>query len=760
MILSNDFVGVQPRQDLTAEEIEKLYNNRYGFYKNGIDAWYADNVRWGCGFYNINRRPWETNQNSYGSGPILWGQYGEAARAWKNFLYFQGDQSIADYGWLTQIDGGGEMIAPWNPGKEIRRFTKHVVNTYLKIARNSKPVVKSYDHKAQSKLKKKLDTAMIAYDYKPFFNELKEQHGIDFNPAGARDAANKTQIEKHFYQNATTTAEIYGTDIVNTVDKKQHFVPTCLRDFLYMTVGGRSMVECTKSNGWPQWNVIPSWCQVAQGMEDNDFGANDQVKGWVMQFSPQQIVTRQGMRGKTWGEQIKEKYGALALEKVLQGDRNYLAQSMPNWNGWGFAWYQTSSSSLRSMAVSRMYWKSLVDTRMLPHKEDPDNKIFFLSAKSKKKGTFVEIWRTATLIGNKYVVDEGVCDEVRDPLDESKLYCPIHTFQPYTYMGYANSMVDDVRAIQDDLSMLDFKFRDMVAYDLGIVLDILAAKGMGGTDAYAKIEELKKTRMMINEHSGDPDNWIDQKPMVTRIDMSTSKFANEYLDLWRKKEAMMMDILNISAIALGTQKTYVGFDTQQSTMDASSNNMQYNFYGHAQHWNAIRQYSLEQMKIMIASGETNAGDSIFGPRGTYFIKEMKDMLFGSLLCRVDIEDFIDDQRKKELLADLRVLMQTGAVDLVDLIKIENMQTWSEITSYVEWKYEARKTEAQGQAVFDKVMALIGSKQQAQATVEATKMQAEAGLAGKQIAAEANLAGKLIDHGLAPQEEQMAAAPAA
>lgn len=753
---TNDFTGVQPRQDLTAEEIEERYKGRFG-YKSGIDAWYSDCVRWGVGFFNINRKPYETNQNSY-SGPTVWGFNGEADRAYRNFRYFQGDQSIDDYGWLTQVSGGGEMIAPWQPGKEVNRFVKYVANTYLKIARNSKPVVKSYDYKSQSKLKKKLDMAMLVYDLKPYFEQLKEETGVDFNPSGAREATAKSDITKQFFQNPTTSAEIYGTELLNVIKGKNGFINKSFLSFIHMLVGGRSMIESTKQNGYPVWDVIPSWNQISQGIEDDDFGANDQARGWIRSFAPQDLVTRQGMRGKTWGQQIVEKYGRTALEKVLQGDYNYLTAQMPIWGGWRFRWFNQTQNQIRTLSVARLYWKSLVDTRMLPDKEDPDNKIYFISPKSKKKGVFVEVWRTATLIANRFVVDEGVCDEVRDPMDESKLYCPIQVFQPYTFMGYNNSLVENIRTIQDDMSMLDYKFREMVGFDMGVVLSVLGGKVQGDTDSYALMEEIKKTRIVVERSTGDVDNPLDNRPMINRIDYSTATVASQYLDLWKKKEQMMKDVLNVSDIALGTQRSYVGFDTQQSTMDASSNNLQYFFYGHAQFMNNLMQYSLEQMKIMISSGETKAGDQIIGDRGVYFIKEMKKNLFGSLLCRVDIEDFIDDARKKMLMANMQALMQAGQVDLVDIIKIEQMQTWSEMTAYVEWKFAKNKAAAEQQDLFAQIMSTIRTNRQAQSQEQIAANQTEAAMAMKQADLEAKMAGKMLDYdaktgggGIPPEE---------
>ena len=746
----NTFEGVQPRQDLTKAQIDQLY--RSNFHPTSIDAWYADNVRWGAQFFNINRKPLDPNQTSY-SGPSFFGSYGEADRAYKNFLYFQGDQANHDFGWLTQVSGGGEMFAPWQPGKEINRFVKYIANKYLAIALNSKQVIKSYDYKAQSKLKREISLAMVRYDFKPFFDELAANMGIEYRPPGYNEIADKSSIEKHFYQNPTTTAEMYGTELINAIKDKNHFVTTSFRVIIDAICGGRGMIECTKAKGWPKWDIIPSWCQISQGLEDDDFGKNDEVRGWIRSFSPQTIVSREGINGETWGAQIKRKYGDTALNKVLQGDYNYITAQTPSWSGWRFQWTTTINARIRTLSVVRLYWKSLVDSRMLPHHDDPNNKVYFMSDKNKKRGEFVEVWRTATLIANKYVVDEGVCDEVRDPLDLSKIYCPIHVFQPYTFMGYSNSVVETVRGIQDDMSMLDYKFREMVGFDMGVVLSIIGAKVQGATDAFSLLEEIKKSRILVEQESGDPDNPIDSRPTVTRTDFSTISQAAQYLSAWKAKEQQLKDTLNISDIALGTQKTYVGFDTQQATMDASSNNLQYTFFGTSQLMNNVMQYSLELMKIMISNGETDAGDIVIGARGVYFIKQMKKLTFGSLLCRTDIEDFIDESRKKVLLGDLRVLLQTGQVDLVDLMKIEQLKTWGEIMAYVEWKYAKNKSDAEGKVLFDTIMNTINNNKSAEVQQNVVAMQNDTAMAINQVKADAKLAGDILKYDAATNPPQ-------
>jgi hypothetical protein len=704
------FSGYQPRQDLSMDEIIKHYSTARD--KNPLDNWYADNVRYVASFFN--KRNNATGSDQLANNP--WWLMGEADRAWENFTYIQGDQINRDMGFLTQIQAGGEIGAPWQPGKEVWRFTSHLANQYLKILRSSKAVVKSYDQKAQSKLNKRLKLAYLKYDQAPFFKELAQELGIRFEPTGGQDVYSKEQAEKYFFQNPTTTAEIYGTDLLNQIRVKNNYTTTGFKSIMHVIGGGRAMIDIVKRGGWPSWDIVPPWCQIAQSLEDDDFGHNDVLRGWLRPFTPNHIQAK-------WGKQLVKKYGKDVMNKIANCDGEFIIANQVQYGGWGFGWYKMDQDRIKNLSVCKAYWKSLVDTRELPDRNDPNNKVFYVSPSSKAKGEMVEVWRTATLIANKWIVDEGICDEIRNPMDKSQLFCPLFYVQPQTYQGYNKSIVDQVRQTQNDLSMLDYKFREMVGFDMGIVMGLRGETFQNVTTPFEALEEIKKTRILVETQDMDLDNPSNNKPPMYRIDMSTAAIAMSYLNLWKQKETMMKDILNLSDIGLGTQKGYVGYDTQQATMDASLNNMQYIYYAHGQFMAGVMQYSLEQMKLSVARGDIAQTESVIGERGIFFMKEMKKSLFETVLVRVDFEDYVDEKQKQQLSADLRILMQTGQVDMEDVIKIESMTTWSEMKAYVSWKVQQNKAAAEGQALFDKIMGAVNTKQVTDANKQVAEMQA-------------------------------------
>jgi len=748
------FNGTQPRQDLSKAEIVEKYDRNNP--DAAIDQWYLDNVRFVALDYNRQSSPSSINvSDNYG----LWGRNGEADRAYRLATLFQGNQGIDDYGWLTQIDGNDALPLPYNPGQEARRFIRFIANQYLKIAKNSKPVVKSYDHKSQSLMKKKIQRAMFRYDMKPFFKEISDQFGIDFKVEGYEEFSSKEQIEKFFFQNATTTAEIYGTDLLHEIRRRNNIVPKAFQTFLHLLISGRCMMENYKRNGWAMMDVIPPWCQIYTSIQDDDFGEHMVRAGWVRQFTPNSIATKKGLFGKSWGEQIVKKYGAEELDKILSATADTPTIADGLYPGYNFGWNRTVNGNIVSYTVVRAYWPSLVDSRTLPDKKDPNNKLFYLSEKMKKKGDMVLVWRTATVINDVYVVDEGVCDEIVDPIDKGKLYPPIQVFQPYTLMGYNKALLEEIEAIQKDMSMIDFKFREMVGFDFGLIMSLNGAKFLNATDPYSVMEELKKVRILIKTKSGDPNNPLDNEREIETINMSTVDFAMRYLELWRGLEAKMKDALNLSDVSLGTNSSYVGFRSQQESMDTASTPLQYHILGHVQFLTNVMQYALEQQKVLIQGGETNPGEEIIGQRGVTFIKEMKKYLFGSLLCRVDVDDYIDEKRKQGLLNDMRALLPTGTVDLEDLVSVENMNTWSEITAYVKKKREETKANQEQQMLFDKIMGLIGQQKQMQGQQEMAAMQAEAGLIKEGARNETKLAGDMLKYDAATQQMAGAGLPA-
>jgi hypothetical protein len=731
---SQVFSGFQPRQDLSYDELVEKYKGAGASGKdNPLDQWYKENVRWVATFFNKKSRPIadETLADP-------WLVMGEAERAYQNMLYIQGDQLNRDIGALGMVQSAGYTSAPWQAGKETWRFTNYIANNYLKVLRSSKAVVKSYDHKAQTKLNKKIALAMLKYDQAPFFEELAKEFGVKFEPTDGKQMYSKEQAEKYFFQTPQSQAEILGTEIIRALQKRNSYDSMGFKALMHLLGGGRSMVDVIKVGGWTRWDLIPPWSQICQSLDDDDFGQNDVCRGWVRPFTPNHILSR-------WGKQLTKKYGAEIVDKIATGSGEFISTNQVRFNGWSFEWYTLDKTRVKTYSVCKVYWKSLVDSRTLPDRDDPNNKVFYLSKASKKKGEMVEIWRTATLIGNQWIVDEEICDEIRNPLDPTQLFCPLFYFQPNTYMGYNKSIVDQIRQTQNDLSMLDYKFREMVGFDMGVVLKLRGGKFMNVETPYDAIEELKKTRILIETESGDIDNPLDNKEAIERIDFSTAKIAMDYLTLWKAKEQMMKDILNISDIALGTQKGYVGFDTQQATMDASASSMQYIFFGQGKMMAAVMQYSLELTKVMVQRGETGAAESIVGDRGIYFLKELKKNLFETLLVRVDFEDFIDEKQRASLEAKFDMLLQAGGADLTDVVELQSMQTWSEMKDYARWKTAKLKADAEGQQLFDKLMGVVNSAQQQQSMEQMNEAQIMATQQNTDKKIQADMLGKVLNY---------------
>jgi hypothetical protein len=85
------------------------------------------------------------------------------------------------------------------------------------------------------------------------------------------------------------------------------------------------------------------------------------------------------------------------------------------------------------------------------------------------------------------------------------------------------------------------------------------------------------------------------------------------------------------------------------------------------------------------------------------------------------------------------------------MKIEQLQTWSEIMSYVEWKYEQKKSEAEGQQLFDKIMQTVNVNRQAQAQESIAENQAMASMAINQAKTEAKVMGDVLKYDAATSQ---------
>jgi len=757
MIGNGMFSGKQPRQDMTLDEIKKHYNATT--VQEAVDMFHLDCVRYGSMFYNSTRTPF----NNSAASNNTWWNLGEAERARRNFLYFQGDQQNWDMGYLTQLDGGGEMPAPYVAGKDVRKIVMNASGGYIKLLRNCRPSVTSYDNKVQTKKKQEVKRAMIRFDEAPFFEEIAEQFGIEYNPTFGMEFTSKQDAERRLMRTTTEDAEIYGTEIVNEIKSRNNFIGFGNRTFIQQYVGGRCSAEVSFRDGWPVWDEIPSYLSINSSVEDDDFGNNDEIKGWIRQFSPTQLTSRQGLFAKeTWGEQLARKYGEDTLNLIFSSP----AEGSPNgtiingFNGYPFNWWATSGKYISTWTAVRIYWRGLVDSRYVPDKNDPTNKLHYLSADSKKRGEMIEVYRTATVIGNKWVVDEGIADQVRDPLNPKKLYPPILTFQPFTFLGYNRSAVDSIREYQADMDAIDYKSREMMGFDMGQILGVVGAKMSNSQNPFEILEELKKARILLETSSGDMNNAIDNRNAVYAINMSTVDYAIKYQQLRDMKAKMQADALNISDIGLGSQQSYVSNGVQQTSADLQSNNSHYYFWGHMQFMTNLLQYSLELLKVKVAAGETKAAESIVGERGVVFMKEFKKYLYMTLLCRVDIDDFIGEGQRRELVEIIKAFGPQGGMDIQDFAEIINCKTWTELKDYVRWKNQTNIAKAEQRELLDKITSIVNTQTMAKANTDSATISALSKEDMAEQATQAGLAKELIradlqmdKHGM--QQDQMA-----
>src|SRR5690606_34907343 len=121
-------------------------------------------------------------------------------------------------------------------------------------------------------------------------------------PTDGKQMYSKRQGGKQSFQTPSAAAEIIGTNLIQNYKKKNDYETKGFKGLIHSLAAGRIMVDVIKQGGWPKWDLIPPACQISQSIDDDDFGANDFVKGWVRPFTPNHIISR-------WGEQLVKKYG-------------------------------------------------------------------------------------------------------------------------------------------------------------------------------------------------------------------------------------------------------------------------------------------------------------------------------------------------------------------------------------------------------------------------------------------------------------------
>jgi len=611
-----------------------------------------------------------------------------------NYKYYQSQQDVNSYAYLTETAEGEERPAKFTHGSEIYQVVQHMVGPVVKHFAGTTITIESLDPSVQSKRQAKVAMLQAKKLLPDIFKRFSEM-GVSFMPEGATEAKDMDGAIQEALRKPAHKVERYGMDIlthVNNTNSIKDFMPKRFKD---VVIGRHCGTHRTVSNGRIVLEKIDPWNLIFdRDNSDDDYNRYALFKGFVSWKSHEEI-----MQAYTLGSDAEEE-----LKKLFDSNRS---ATLPGLNGVmgnapqsGFSWLE--SDGPRRIACVTGYFIATI-------KEDD--------------GTSYQTIYEGTLIGNTVLVNFGESSNISYDIARPEWpVLPIHIYSPDTILGTNVCPVDRFREMQEDLDAFKYKIREHISRDLGkgyvFYADSVVPKDI--------IEDLKNFGVTVVNRADPEEPIINNNRMVDTVDMTLDPNVAQYIALRKEFKADMDNVVSQSNITRGMQQTYIGGGTQQATVAQAGNGTVALMSGFFQHFAFIEQDILNTAKTMLLEPKNREeAELILSEESADFWEAIQELNVMEMQVRIEMEDFIDEERRARYqqyaLAMAQNAKETGFT-MLDALNIENARTSQELMGKLKESLELKELKAERQRQED--MAMQQQMQQAQMQQQGQMFQLE------------------------------------
>lgn len=724
-----------PPQRIPDRKLKSTSN--YTEYKS--PQWFCDNIRYICCQYNsINtfRQPYLMNgqqpqPNSVTEPYLITGYVTEMV---ENMMYYFGWQNNLDYAFLTQDLATNNLQAPWIKGQDIAKLVDFVVGNICRQLRNAVWSATPVNEDTLTSRESIYNKLIMVLQMQPIFDEM-EKAGIVFQPAGMNAPKFKTKYEINEFldKNYNEYSSELDQRIAIATWVEDRWMESISLAAKFVLCTGWGCGEHIVKNGVYTFEVFPSYQAIIDTRKDSDFNRYGQYRARVFYMTPTEIFAEYPELNKEEREDIQLMAATESLGKQWNGATGVL------W--WNYAPYGT-------VGVVRAYWDTLREERKktvngqiqgVPTGEDSEHYISDLCQ--------------GTIIGNKYLVRYGYCDNIVEglvnPADISK---PITIFIPNMMAGMNRSFVGRLKYLQNEIDALEFKQREFIGRAKGKVVFLHSDKLGGGVDVKELEEDLVTMGFHVLTHNGEIDD--DKRPPLTAVDLSLDSAGLTFLwTITKEKRKYMEEFAGYSEIAAGQQNFYVGGKVQDQSINQTNLALSGIIDGFIAWIEQSMQYACDVQKIMPSNWRI---ERAIGEAGIEFLKNDKDMLFSRNQIELRVNDVISDAKRTELMQMAVARASTGdPTAMLDFAKMQRLPTWTLVSDFLEHalkrNMEAQeKLQLQQEAREAQKQAIIAdSANNAQIAMEDSRQETSKDIA--QGKAKTQLADTAMRQGVPPQE---------
>lgn len=658
-------------------------------------TWYSNAVRFYVNayfnrpFYSFNKVINSEFEQSLRQSPI-----DEIIRNWS---YYLGEQQI---GVNSALINGRSARQLYRAGLEINNLVNHKVGQLENVLQSANPSAEALSKEAKSKKQFLQEMIYLQLEQTSLMEQL-ALGGIFFNPLPQNiQISSVEEFEKKKEYTLKEMGEVICERIANKVISYNDLINKFLEATRQCIVGGIVGIDLYVKNGMLCADLVPAHQNIWDNSKTDSFLTEKRVAGRIYyRLTGGEVLAN-------WGDQLSKD----AIEEIKRGSSSDMSEYLMvyntpvnNYNLWA---YQTGENKIEGYSAVKMYFKGHRGMNYMKTDKGQIVKMKFYDEKGEKikglkeKGDYSdEAWYTATLIGNKWVVDYGLAENIAyENIGQRLPQCPLVQVVPNMTLDQYKSDVSKIRQIQDEVDYYANKIKDKAIRDWGKNY-VIRGKALGLNDIEELLEDFRAQSITVTVENGEEVN-SDLQPGkdIQTVDLTLDPNIMSYVNLKATLVREMREVMSMPDAAIGLQKTIIGKAVQENTMQASNTGLAPFYNCMLTFFQKTLQTSVNMQKLAFAADDMeDVIEEIIGVDGLNYIRATSLTTFDYYGIYLSIADMIKPDERKKLIDEAMIAVQQDPSLLPYMIKIRRFKTYTEAENYLDYlfsKREREKAEAQ------------------------------------------------------------------
>jgi hypothetical protein len=663
--------------------------------------WYANAVRYYTNVY-FNRPFYSfNNRTKNNNGVIDFAQTRENSpidEIIRNWSYVLGEQEI---GVNSALINSRSAKAIYRAGLEIGSLVNHKVGQLENVLQSATPTAEALSKEAKSTKQFLKELTLMQKNNADIFDSLMLA-GVMVNPLPQHvEIAAMDEISK----NEQYTFKEFGEVICERIASKFSVYNDITNKFLEATrqaiVGGIVGIDLYTVNGMLVADLVPAHQNIWDNNKTDSFLREKRIAGRVYyRLSAEEILAR-------WGDQLSPTEKSEIRSSRTANMSGYLSAYNSPVNSYNLWAYPVNGENIEAYSAVKMYFKGPRDIRMQKNKKgfiikmkDYDENGKPIKDFFEKKGDFEEeTWYTATLIGNKYVVDFGRAENIAyESVSQRMPQCPLVQVVPNMILDQYKSDVSKIRQIQDEIDYYTNKIKDKAVRDWGKNY-IIRGKSLGLQDITEFLEDFRAQSITLTTEDGEEANSdLQAGKDVQTVDLTLDPNIMRYVELKASLVREMREVMSLPDAAIGLQKTIIGKAVQENTMQASNTGLAPFYNTMLTFFQTVLQTAVNMQKLAFSAEDMDEViEEIVGSDGLNFLKVCGNVTFDYYGIYISIADMIKPDERAKLIGEAMMAVQADPTLLPYMIKVRRFKTYTEAENYLDHVFAKREKEKSAEA---------------------------------------------------------------